>query len=321
MTSFAPAAARASRPQSQNAMTGDLKGFCQPLIHIGREKFVYAFSLRRRAGGKDAGLMWVLPPETAGHAQWLKFFLSEVEKIDPGSVPPSASWKTNSEWTPPALRESVLNLRLLQEERTKAIAQYDDQERELENALFAAGEAAAAGPQRLLTADGDDLVDAVKDVLQALGFTVQDMDDHHAEKTGAKLEDLRVGDPTMQEWICLAEIKGYQKGAKVSDVAQITARPVVSYVKETGGKEPSSVWHIVNAWRRTDPTTRAKAIDNDEVDLMPLTVSSGALIDTRDLFRAWRDVQDGLIGKEQVRQSLRSARTRWSYEVTSPRPD
>lgn len=78
------------------------------------------------------------------------------------------------------------------------------------------------------------------------------MDDHHDEKTGAKLEDLRVDDPSSPDWHCLAEVKGYTKGAKVNDVSQITGRPVAAYTKETGDY-PSTVWHIVNIWRGKRP--------------------------------------------------------------------
>jgi hypothetical protein len=61
------------------------------------------------------------------------------------------------------------------------------------------------GTRRILTSDGDELVEAVTTVLEDLGFTVRDMDDHHDERTGAKLEDLRVEDPSDADWLTLVE--------------------------------------------------------------------------------------------------------------------
>lgn len=117
------------------------------------------------------------------------------------------------------------------------------------------------------------------------------------------------------------EVKGYTKGAKVTDVSQIAGRPSVAYAVEQG-KAPDAVWHIVNGWRTKDPTTRERAIPND-LDLEPLTRADGCLIDTRDLFRAWREVQEGRATADGVREAMREAVTRWSWApdlATLPTP-
>ncbi|MGO4230963.1 hypothetical protein AB4Y72_19140 [Arthrobacter sp. YAF34] len=297
--------------------TGDLNGNCTPLLHLGAERFIYAFQ-RRRSAEESSGLSIVLPPETTGHAQWLRVFLEMVAEIDPQSVPAPVSWTTSEDWAPPELRKVVHNLGILNQERDRAQAEFEGREEELVKELDQATKVAAAGPQRLLTADGEDLTQAVLECLRDLGFEVRDMDGYHDKKTGAKLEDLRISDTTDPSWCCLAEVKGYLRGAKVSDVPQITGRPSVAFTKETG-ETPSAVWHIVNAWRGTDPSSRPKAIDNDEIDLQTLTDAEGALIDTRHLFRAWRDVQDGRTSAYSVRTSLKSAMTRWTY--SSPAND
>ncbi|UKA52227.1 hypothetical protein LFT48_21990 (plasmid) [Arthrobacter sp. FW305-123] len=292
----------------QSVYTGDLSGHCSPLIHLGKEEFVYAFSDRR---GGDGGLFLALPDITQKPAEWLRLFLDLVAEIDPESVPPEIEWKTSERWAPPEVSGFVRDLQSLQYERAKALTDFQDREEALNAQLKLAAQKADVGPGRLLTSDGDELTAAVLKALIDLGFNVQDMDDHHDEKTGAKLEDLRVDDPSAPGWHCLAEVKGYTKGAKVNDVSQITGRPYAAYTKETG-EFPSTVWHIVNAWRGTAPPTRAIAIPNDD-DLKPLTDMAGALVDTRDLFEAWRDVQAGKIDAGVVRESLRSALTRWTY--------
>lgn len=298
----------------QGSSTGDLEGRCTPLLHLGGEQFVYAFMNRR--DGSSGGLHLALPGITQNPAQWLRLFLNLVGAIDPGSVPPEIEWKTSAQWSPPEVSGVVEDLQRLRQEHQEAIRMFHDREQALKDQLEDATKRADAGPGRLLAADGDELTDAVLCALQDLGFVVRDMDDHHDEKTGAKLEDLRVDDPSAPDWHCLAEVKGYTKGAKVNDVSQITGRPVAAYTKETGDF-PSSVWHIVNAWRGTPPSTRVVAIPNDD-DLKPLTDAGGALIDTRDLFEAWRDIRAGKVDAGAVRASLRSALTRWTYR---PLPD
>jgi hypothetical protein len=299
----------------EHSITGDLEGHCTPLLHLGTEQFVYAFSNRR--DGNSGGLHLALPGIAQNPAEWLRLFLDLVAAIDPDSVPPEIEWKSSERWAPPEVSKFVNDLHALRQEREQVMREFQAQEQALKDHLEESVKRADSGPGRLLTADGDDLNDAVLKAMQDLGFGVRDMDDHHDERTGAKLEDLRVDDPSAPDWHCLVEVKGYTKGAKVNDVPQITGRPVAAYTKETGDF-PSAVWHIVNAWRGTPPSTRPVAIPNDD-DLKPLTDTGGALIDTRDLFEAWRDVSAGQIEAEAVRVSLRSAVTRWTYGRPSVR--
>lgn len=293
----------------RESYSGNLEDHCSPLLHLGKEEFVYSFSSRR---GDNGGLFLALPGITQRPAEWLRLFLDLVAEVDSDSVPPEVEWKTSERWSPPEVSGFVQDLRSLRDEREKALAEFEAREEALNAHLKLATQKADAGLGRLLTSDGEDLTAAVLKALTDLGFSVQDMDDHHDEKTGAKLEDLRVDEYSFPDWHCLAEVKGYGKGAKVNDVPQITGRPYAAYTKETG-EFPSAVWHIVNAWRGKPPAARPIAIPNDD-DLKPLTDVAGALVDTRDLFEAWRDVQAGKIDAGSVRASLRSALTRWTYQ-------
>lgn len=288
------------------AEDGNLASRCIPLVHVGAKQSVYALVTER-----DGKLNLVLPAETQQHEAWLRLFLDMVGNVDPGTVPPDLDWKTSARWSPPEVRKHVCDLRALRQAHEEALKEFERREQEIQAQLEESTRLADEGTRRILTDDGDELVEAVTTVLEDLGFTVRNMDDHHDERTGAKLEDLRVEDPTDADWLTLVEVKGYAKGAKVNDVPQITGRPAVAYTKETG-QEPPAVWHIVNAWRGTNPTTRVQAIPNDD-DLRPLTEAAGALIDTRDLFEAWREVSAGIADAGSVRASLRAAKTRWLW--------
>jgi hypothetical protein len=291
---------------------GDLDGRCDPLVHIGQERFVYALHRTRTVEGERPARCWALPSETVGHREWLLYVLDELRTYDPGRFPSDPAWQTRATWATPELRDALVQRAQLEDEWTKAQEEFEQRRVASDDDVHAKTAAATSGPWRLLTAQGDDLVAAVAACLTDVGFTVRDMDDHHDETTGAKLEDLRVTDQDAPGWECLAEVKGYTKGAKVNDVPQVTGRPSVAYAAEHG-HAPSSVWHVVNTFLATDPSTRPQAIPSD-LDLQPLTDAGGALIDTRDLFSALRDVQTGAGRAADVRATLRRASTRWRYE-------
>lgn len=291
-------------------LTDDLGGACLPFVHVGRERYVYALRRERSQDHDPPTLCWALPPETTGHREWLLHVLGELRVHDPDRFPSDPEWQTHEAWATPALREAMRRRADFEVEWVAAQAEFDRRRGELAAEIDSETEAAAGGMWRLLTSQGDDLVGAVADCLRDLGFTVQDMDDHHDEVTGARLEDLRVTDPDEPGWECLGEVKGYTKGARVNDVPQVTMRPSVNYAAERG-HPPSNVWHIVNTFLDTDPSARPPSVPADS-DLQPLTVANGALIDTRDLFGAWRDVIEGRGGAGDVRRSLREARTRWT---------
>lgn len=292
-------------------------GRYKPLVQIGGEKLPYAVIWSRSTGSKPA-LSLALPPETTDHRAWLAWFLRELSDIDPATFPHDVDWRSAETWATARTLKLHSELAQLREERAAILAVIDQRIVDAENALESALANDALESQRLLTADGAELETAVESALKELGFRVANMDEHHDAATKAKLEDLRVTDDNDQAWITLVEIKGYAKGAKVNDVAQILGRPMRSYILETG-REPSSVWHVVNSERNADPSARSDAIPND-LDLLALSEAKGVLIETRQLFLALRDVQSGQVEASAVRRSLKAAQSRWNYKKADPSP-
>lgn len=278
----------------------------QALAVIGAEQAPYAGIMRSDSGS----LTLAVPEHTTDHAAWLSAFIDYLRALQPERFPAAPDWQRRWEWATPTMRASLRELDELSTKRAAVLERLAAEEASTRAALDRGAASATAGAQRVLTSDGDGLVAGVFGLLKDLGFTVENRDDHHDQKSGAKLEDLLVTD---DGWACLAEVKGYTKGAKVNEVPKIAGRPSVAFAAERGNP-PDAVWHIVNTWRDTDPTTRPAAIPSD-LDLAPLAEADGCLIDTRDLFCAWRDVQEGRAAAEEVRSSLRNAVTRWSWSV------
>lgn len=286
-----------------------------PLVGLGAEELPYAL-VWQRGESRDSALCLALPAETTEHRAWLAWFLQHLHEVDPGAFPGTIDWAESRDWATARTRKLFRDLDRTQERKAAILAEVDRQEHDAQEALKGALAADRVGLQRLLTAAGDELELAVYDALLVLGFAAQQMDDHHDAVTKAKLEDLRVMDPDEESWTCLVEIKGYSKGAKTNDVNQIIGRPMRSYIAEMR-REPSAVWHVVNTERGMDPATRQRAIPN-ELDLDLIADAHGALIDTRQLFLAVRDVQAGEQEAAIVRRSLRDARRRWDYTLIDP---
>ena len=112
-------------------------------------------------------------PEEADLSAWFRAFLGDVHELDRGRVPrPPPRIVNPSVWYTPeetALAERIAGIRSdidrLREERNRA-----------ETELAAATERADTGKRRCIWADGSDLVEAVKEILEELGFAVRDMD-------------------------------------------------------------------------------------------------------------------------------------------------
>lgn len=276
-----------------------------PLAVVGAEKIPWAAVFSR-----DQTLVWALPRETTQHVEWLVLVLEKLHDVDAVRFPGSPDWQRSMKWGTPEVRVAIAELETTEHERAEALAKFDERAAVASERLNRASQAAADGAQRVLTATGSELENAVQILLEDLGYDVLHMDEHHSATSGGNLEDLRVSTPDGR-WVCLVEIKGYTKGAKVNDVPRITGRPSVVYAA-TEGKAPDAVWHVVNGWIAVDPATREVAIPNDH-DLAVLTDANGCLIDTRDLFRAWRDVREGRARAEDVRASMTSSRTRWTW--------
>lgn len=297
-------------------LTDNLDGACDPLVHVGQERFVYALHRLRDPRHAHSSLCWALPAETTDHREWLVYVLDQLRAYDPARFPSDPLWQTRETWAPPALGAAMRRRSEFENEWAAAQAAVEERRRGLAEEVESQARAATAGVWRLLTAQGAELIAAVVEALTDLGFEARDMDEHHDAKTGAKLEDLRVTDTDDTAWECLVEVKGYTKGAKVNDVHQIVGRPSVHYAAEMG-HPPNAVWHVVNTFLGVDPSSRPPAIPSD-LDLNPLTTADGALIDTRDLFLAWRDVAAGTVSAASVRQSLRRAATRWQGPLAVP---
>lgn len=295
---------------TSDVCTGDLKGDCVPFLHVGPAKMPIA--LERRRDEQGGAICWAIPAESTDRVEWFRQFLKRVREVDPDKFAGDAEWRTSSEWAPPHAMKLVREGEELSKRREVFLAESDRQIRENEQALEASLDAANGGVLRILTSQGEPLVDAVTDVLTQFGFTVQNMDPIHVARHGTKFEDLQVRDSDDPDWVAIVEVKGFSKGVKVNEIAKVTQRPVVQFLKDNN-KSPSAVWAIANHDMALDPQHRGSFVGNPDVDLHNFeNVDGGACFDTRDIYRLWRTVESGEMTAKAARTTLKSASLLWA---------
>lgn len=235
-------------------------------------------------------------PEVAQLSAWLRAFLAILHGVDQDRVPQQPPRLSDpADWYTPEERALATELAGIAEE----IERLEADRTRIKAELAVAGEEADAGVRRCIWADGEALVDAVRQILEGLGFVVRDMD---TEKVGGepKREDLRLTLPSRSGWEAIAEVKGYRNGTRTSDTRQIREHRD-HYITEQGHPPDLTLW-IANPYRSiADPADRPAP--DDHVGESAANIEA-VHVSATDLYRMWALVQTGRLGREEALQCL-----------------
>jgi hypothetical protein len=269
----------------------------------------YAASGLVGAGGIGTVDVFSLPGQ-ADPAIWALAMLRWINSKSPSVVPsPPARLVAAHEWYTPDEQQTADRIVGLNGEISRLQAERDGHEQMLRTSL----DSPPAGAKRLLTSDGDDLVEATAEVLSELGFVVRDMD-AELQDDQPKREDLRVTIPSDDRWVALVEVKGYGKGAKTNDLRQIRNQRD-NFISETG-EPPDATWWVMNENRQiSDPSLRP-ALGAD-VDAQSTLVET-TVIRTTDLFQLWRQVVSGSVSQDDAILWLTGLKAGAIHESLSP---
>lgn len=242
---------------------------------------------------------------------WLSYLIKRWASKDHEAFPYSVDWRSQPEWQ--TAGELLIAGKINDNETSFAAAQakYNTNKTTLDKELTEAKEAANNGYRKLLHTQGDDLKEAVSNVLGEIGFTVVDVDEvREATAPGSeKLEDLRISLAVKGgNWTALSEVRGYSKGgAKTADLIRITGRFSKRYIAETG-TEPDALWYIVNHdFDKVAPPDRKLALTEQPKDIKTFSEDGGLVIDTVELFRLYSRIEKGEVTPEQARNTLMSS--------------
>ncbi|MFF7492274.1 hypothetical protein [Streptomyces rubiginosohelvolus] len=278
-------------------------------IHTGREKFPSAKPFLTDAddkilAGKISGHMsetWWLPDLGCDLPRWVSAALQSWSTLYPDRFPLTEEWKGRDQWVSPEEAEIKARLAQVEIDLSDTIAKLENARAILKVRLEEKSAEVDATARRLLTAQGDELVDQVENSLEELGFLVTNVD-KKISSPGDRREDLRVSDPDLPDWTAIAEVRGYSRGAQLNDLLRL-GRFTNRYLKETG-KEPSSTWYVVNQEMAKDPDTRQSPLASNSSEVETFAESGGLVIDTRDLFKILMMVRQGTLGANEARRRL-----------------
>lgn len=257
----------------------------------------------------EASFIVLALPREVSLSAWFRAFLADIHELDPARVPQAPPRLGNpSDWYTP--EEHALAKRTA--EITDEVEQLKAERERIQVELADASEEAYAGIRQCIWADGDDLVAAVGDILDKLGFVVRYMDAER-QQSEPKREDLRLTLVDCTGWEAIAEVKGYTKGTRTNDARQIREHRE-RYIGEKKSSPDLTLW-IANTHRGIDPSSRPAPDSN----VGEAAENIGAVhVLTTDLYRLWALVAAGSLEKAQaVQQLIDAAPGLWSL----PAPD
>jgi hypothetical protein len=243
---------------------------------------------------------------------WVELICAEWGKTDKDRFPNFGDWTKHPQWM--ITDEVVLSeqIDVLHTEKKELASKYDIEIGKLQETLLEMSAAANNGIRRLITSQGDDLVDEVGLAFIRLGFNVIKMDDH-VKDGSPKLEDLRIDDPDIEDWQAIVEVRGYSKsGGKTDDISRL-ARFARHYEVETG-KSPHKRIYVVNGQTDLPPSQRQAPLISSPEDVNEFSEQNGLIVWSLDLFKFLKLVKTD-DDKVVARKSIRDGLGRWSSDL------
>lgn len=239
----------------------------------------------------------------------LRCLAAYLAKADAIAFPPLQPWEESPRWKTRSELLLLAELERVRLERDELLSAFEAREREIDACLAAEREVGNRGPRRLLTAQSDDLVDAVREAMEAFGFEVHDCDEAVRSKGEAKVEDLwlRVpGEGEMAGWLALVEVKGEKaRNARWDHLYQLHKHATAFAKRE--GREASKLILVSNGVFGRAPDDRPRPFAGAEKEISGFTEDGHLVIPTTDLFEMRRDVGAGLDAAEARRVIVESA--------------
>jgi hypothetical protein len=235
----------------------------------------------------NLGVAW-LPSVDTNQSAWVEVLVGQWAQHDKDAFPNFGDWTDSPEWMVPEEEQILSKIQALEEKKQKSTLEIDKQIGKLTSDLALAKTHANKGLRRLITAQGEELVDEVAKALKVIGFDVTIVD-KLIGKNEPKREDLRLGHSAGEsgEWKAIVEVRGYTRSAgNTADLLRLD-RFANLYRKETG-QDPDKRIYIVNGQLELLPSQRQEPLASAPDDLQIFLESGGILIWSVDLFTAMK---------------------------------
>ncbi|GAA4560478.1 hypothetical protein [Pseudonocardia xishanensis] len=269
------------------------------------------FWLRHCPASDTSPEWWWLPEDAPQKEEWIRAAFSSWSRKRPALFDGiTLSWLEDAEWMTTDELSARRAINEAERELAELIAQKQKDLEQLRLDREAAEERASQGDRRLLTAQSNELKDAVADALASIGLRVKDSDVLREAEDLPLLEDLQVS--TGPDWTAIVEVKGYSKSSgKTADFQKI-ARAATQF-ERSAGRAPDARWYVINQSFSKAPPDRPQVLAGAQMDLDEFVKDCGLVLDTRDLFRLLQAVKSEAINIEEAQRMLIGSVGRFSY--------
>jgi hypothetical protein len=221
---------------------------------------------------------------TVEMSQWVAAALRTWKVRAPETFPRVATWQDSPAWWTPEQRRLEQELAVIHEERAEVLGRLASREADVHRFLDQEKKRAEANELRLVTGQGDDLVDATANALVSLGFSVVVPSE---ECTSAKAEDLIVTRSEWPNWLASVEVKGFRtSGARLADAAKLSSR--------RKRRSATQALFIVNGECGLPPEARHVPFQGNADAHDTLLELEVLVIDSRNLYQALSDQGAGI---------------------------
>jgi len=262
------------------------------------------------------GVAW-LPSVDRNQSAWVDLLVTQWAQFDNNAFPSFGEWTDSHEWMVPEEAQILSQVQALEQKKKDAVIEIDKHIGELATKLALAKAKANNGLRRLITRQGEELVDEVAKALSSIGFNVTMVDQLVGEKK-PKREDLRLKHlgKSGEEWNAIVEVRGYARsGGTTADLLRLN-RFADLYEKETR-RDPDKRIYIVNGQTELLPSQRQEPLVSAIEDLEIFSDSNGILIWSIDLFRALKATDP--TDYPALLESIKCVQGRW-VPVIAPSP-
>jgi len=260
----------------------------------------------------NLGVAW-LPHHIFSQVAWVELIAADWAQSDRESFPAFGDWRKRADWMVPQEEQLVARIKALEDEKSDTIARIDQEIGCLSTKLAEVTLATDKGRRRLLTAQGDELVEEVVAVFREFRFKVQ-LVDKSLDPSLPRREDLRLQDPSGEDddWEAIVEVRGYKRSAGTTADLLRLARFADLYRNEKG-RLPDKRLYVVNGQLELQPPSqRQEPLASASEDIEIFAENNGAVISTIDLFRAAK------VLKQQdyvaIRDCIKRAEGRWTFQ-------
>ncbi len=256
----------------------------------------------------NLGMAWI-PLLTDDPTAWVELLITEWSQIDPDAFPTVGDWTAMPDWMVSEEESLVSEIKAQEQNKIELVGDIDKKIGEISSDLAVLKEEVNRGRRRLITHQGDELVDEVAEVFEQIGFDVTRIDDTVGENV-PKREDLRLQERSQIDngWTAIVEVRGYAKsGGTTADLLRLD-RFANMYERETG-RPPDKRIYVINGQIQLLPSQRQEPLASATEDIGIFAESDGLIISTLDLFRALKSTTpDGL---PTLMQSIKQNKGRW----------